>query len=146
MPGDASKTFTVTAALIPSRGRVFIAQRPPHKKFGLLWEFPGGKVESGESLEASLVREIGEELCWNIEVGDLFQHVRLRLQEIALDLYAFWCKVQGGSLCLKEHVAFCWAYPHELSRFEFTWADKSLVDSLEKLPGIPEGIVIHTIP
>ena len=58
----------VTAALISSQGRLFVAQRPPWKKFGLLWEFPGGKVEPGEGLEQSLVREIKEELCLDIRV------------------------------------------------------------------------------
>ena len=135
----------MTAALIPCRGRIFIAQRPPHKKFGLLWEFPGGKVESGETLQSSLEREIHEELCWKIQVGDLFQHVRFRLQEISIDLYAFWCVVQAGSLCLREHVAYYWAYPHEFARFEFTLADRSLVNALEKLPNLPEALVISNL-
>ena len=63
----------VTAALIPSGGRLFVAQRPPWKKFGQLWEFPGGKVEFGEGLEESLVREIREELCIDIRVCGFFK-------------------------------------------------------------------------
>lgn len=130
-------TFKVTAALITSNGRIFIAQRPPDKKFGLRWEFPGGKVESGESLEASLVREIGEELCWIIRVGKLFEHVHFNLQDFSLDLFAFWCTIEGGSLYLREHVAYHWAAPKELGQFEFTLADQRLVASLERISTIP---------
>lgn len=137
MDTTACQTFRVTAALITSNGRIFIAQRPPNKKFGLLWEFPGGKVESGESLQASLVREIGEELCWKIRVGELFEHVHFNLQDFSLDLFAFWCTIEGGSLYLREHVAYHWATPNELSQFDFTLADRRLVASLEKTPNIP---------
>ncbi len=130
-------TFKVTAALITSEGRIFIAQRPPNKKFGLCWEFPGGKVESGESLEASLVREIGEELCWEIRVGELFEHVHFNLQDFILDLFAFWCTIEGGTLHLREHVAYRWATPKELRQFDFTLADQRLVASLEKVSAVP---------
>ena len=140
MDVTAPETFKVTAALIPSGGRIFIAQRPPNKKFGLLWEFPGGKVELGESLQASLAREIGEELCWKIRVGELFEHVHFNLEEFSLDLFAFWCTIEGGTLCLREHVAYYWAHPCELGRFEFTLADRRLVTSLEKLRTIPERV------
>lgn len=136
----AVKTFRVTAALIPSGGRIFIAQRPPNKKFGLLWEFPGGKVELGESLQASLAREIGEELCWKIRVGELFEHVHFSMEGLSLDLFAFWCTIEGGSLCLREHVAYHWAKLCELNRFNFTLADERLVASLQKLFIIPEGV------
>lgn len=139
MPSDLPRVSAVTAALIPSWGKIFIAQRPPHKKFGLLWEFPGGKVELGESLQSSLIREIEEELCWEIQVGELFEHVHFRLQELSVDLYAYWCIVKGGNLCLREHVAYYWAYPNELPRFDFTVADQRLIHSLGKLKNVPES-------
>ncbi len=145
MDVTAPQTFKVTAALIPSSGRIFIAQRPPNKKFALLWEFPGGKVQLGESLQASLAREIGEELCWKIRVGELFEHVQFNLEEFSLDLFAFWCTIEGGTLCLREHVAYHWARPSELSRFEFTLADQRLVTSLEKLRTIPEGALTELV-
>ncbi|NLI82429.1 MAG: (deoxy)nucleoside triphosphate pyrophosphohydrolase [Deltaproteobacteria bacterium] len=133
------KNIAVTAALIPCQDRIFIAQRPPHKKFGLLWEFPGGKVETGESLQSSLIREIDEELCWKIQVGEFYQHVQCRFQGFSVDLYAFWCTIEGGSLCLREHVAYHWACLDELSRFDFTLADRRLVSSLGRLRAIPHG-------
>jgi 8-oxo-dGTP diphosphatase len=136
--------FQVTAALIPAQGRIFIAQRPPHKKFGLLWEFPGGKVERGESLEESLIREIREELCWDIQVGELFKRIHTGQYDMVIDLYAFWCTIQGGSLCLREHVAYYWAHTSELQHFGFTRADDQLVLFLEQLAELPKGNLVVT--
>lgn len=129
----------VTAAIIPLEGRLFIAQRPPGKKFGLLWEFPGGKVELGETLQESLRREINEELCWRIQVGELFRHFHHQYSDFAIEMYAFWCTVSSGELCLREHVAYHWASPEELRRFSFTAADRELVSLLEKFPHLLAG-------
>ncbi len=128
----------VTAALIPSEGKLFVAQRPHWKKFGLLWEFPGGKVERGESLEESLIREIKEELCLDIKVGDLFRNVSYMDDDFSIDLYAYWCSIAGGTMCLREHVSFRWANVHELERIRLTEADRLLIPFLQGLPGLPE--------
>ncbi len=128
----------VTAALIPSQGRLFVAQRPPWKKFGLLWEFPGGKVEPGESLQQSLVREIREELCLDITVRSLFKNICHEEEDFGIDLHAFWCEISGGTLCLSEHVAFRWANLSELKRIHLTRADCLLIPFLEDLPELPD--------
>ena len=128
----------VTAALIISRGRLLVAQRPPWKKFGLLWEFPGGKVEPGEGLEESLVREIKEELCLDIRVHGLFKNISQREPDFEIDLHAYWCRIYGGTLCLLEHVAFMWAKLPELKQMDFTKADRLLIPFLEKLPEFPD--------
>jgi 8-oxo-dGTP diphosphatase len=127
----------VTAALIPVQDRLFIAQRPAGKKFALMWEFPGGKVEPGESLEGSLVREIAEELCWQIRVRAFFRTVPHIQPGLAVDLHTFWCSIDGGELCLREHIAFRWVHVHELSRFGLTEADRKLVAHLEELHRLP---------
>lgn len=138
-PGsNPDKPLRVTAALIPSEGRIFIAQRPSHKKFGLLWEFPGGKVEVGETLEESLEREIREELCWKVRVGSLFKKVRYEGDNLRLDLHAFWCTIQGGAFRLREHAAYCWASPGQLKEFHFTEADRELLPLIEGLGALPE--------
>jgi 8-oxo-dGTP diphosphatase len=136
----------VTAALITSGGRIFIAQRPPHKTSGLCWEFPGGKVEPGEQLEEALMREIREELCWDIRVGKLFQTIRHRSNSFGIDLHAFWCSIYGGSLKLREHVACHWARIEELKRFELTEADRQLALLMEQFPGVvsEDDSVVHT--
>jgi mutator protein MutT len=128
----------VTAALIPSDGRLLVAQRPPRKKFGLLWEFPGGKVEPGEGLEDSLVREIKEELCLDIRVHELFKNISQQEQEFEIDLHAYWCEICGGTLRLLEHVAFMWAGISDLKRMDFTKVDRLLVPFLESLPKFPK--------
>lgn len=136
-PNTSSADLRVTAALIPVDGRLFIAQRPPLKKFGLHWEFPGGKVEPGERLKDSLVREIKEELCWDISVGHLFRRLRHSYPDFNIELYAYWCAIKEGRLCLKEHVAYRWACLDELRRFNFTTADRQLLDHLETLSKLP---------
>lgn len=134
---NCTANLRVTAALITVEGRLFIAQRPPQKKFGLQWEFPGGKVEPGERLEDSLVREIREELCWEITVGELFRSLQHCYLDFNIDLYAYWCRIRSGQLCLREHVSYRWARVKELREFNFTSADRHLLDCLERLPELP---------
>ena len=135
---ETSNFMKVTAALITSQGRLLVAQRPPWKKFGLLWEFPGGKVEPGEGLEESLVREIKEELCLDICVNGLFKNISRQEPDFEIDLHAYWCRICGGTLCLLEHVAFMWANLPELKQMDFTKADCLLIPFLEGLPGFPD--------
>ncbi|HOV87576.1 MAG TPA: (deoxy)nucleoside triphosphate pyrophosphohydrolase [Syntrophobacteraceae bacterium] len=120
----------VTAAIIRRTGRFFLVQRPPEKSFGLFWEFPGGKVEPGESLEESLQREIREELCWDIDVERPFHTVACRVGDLHIELYAYWCRIRGGDLFLREHLSFYWAYPEEFRHFLFTRADQELAEVL----------------
>jgi 8-oxo-dGTP diphosphatase len=140
--------LVVTAALIASAGRLFVAQRPPWKRFGLLWEFPGGKVEPGENLEASLVREIREELCLDVKVHELFRTISHVENDFAIHLHAYWCSIFGGNFCLREHVAFKWTEVSDLKVMELTTADRLLVPFLESLPQLPvyPGNVIPEIP
>ncbi len=128
----------VTAALIPLSGRLFVAQRPLWKKFGQLWEFPGGKVEPKESLEESLVREIHEELSIDIRVLDFFKSLSYSRGDFSIDLHAYWCAVRAGRICLTEHIAFKWASLPELKTLALTEADRLLLPYLEKLPSIPD--------
>jgi 8-oxo-dGTP diphosphatase len=127
----------VTAALIPSDGRLFVAQRPPWKKFGALWEFPGGKVESGEGLEESLVREIREELCIDIHVRGFFKTLSHSRGDFTIDLHTYWCAVYGGKIRLTEHTAFKWASLSELKTLPLTEADRLLIPYLENLLSMP---------
>jgi 8-oxo-dGTP diphosphatase len=131
-------SLDVTAALIVANGRIFIAQRAPHQRSGLLWEFPGGKVEEGESLERALQREIREELCWGIQVGELFRCVHHVHEHRALHLHAFWCSISEGNLCLKEHIDCHWALPDELNRFEFTSPDEEIISFLAEMSSLPD--------
>ena len=129
----------VTAALLARQGRLLIAQRPSDKRFGLRWEFPGGKVEPREGLKESLAREIREELCLDVAVGHLFRLVKYRADDFGIDLYAYWCSISGGELRLREHVAVEWVFPEDLGRFDLTQADRVLVPFLLALPELPEA-------
>lgn len=130
----------VTAALIASNGRLFVAQRPPWKRFGLLWEFPGGKVEPGEKREHSLVREIREELCLDITICSFFRTISHSDEDFAIDLHAYWCAVHGGRFCMKDHVAFKWARVSELRDLDLTIADRMLIPFLEQIPELPDHV------
>jgi len=133
-----SAIMKATAALISSHGKILVAQRPPWKKFGLLWEFPGGKVEPGESLEESIIREIKEELCLDIRVCGLFHSISQQEIGLEMDLHAYWCQICGGTLQLIEHVAFAWASLFELNGMNLTKADRLLIPFLQKLPELPK--------
>ena len=137
--------YRVTAALITVHGRLFIAQRPPNKKFGLCWEFPGGKVDPDESLEHCLQREIREELNWEIHVGELFEHIRHEQDTFKIDLFAFWSGVCGGRLELREHVACDWVSIPALHGYAFTEADRVLIDRLERLSALPDTSTLTTL-
>jgi 8-oxo-dGTP diphosphatase len=130
--------YRVTAALIPAYGRLFIAQRPSNKKFGLCWEFPGGKVDPDESLEQCLKREIREELNWDIQVGELFGQVCHQQDDYRIDLFAFWTEISGGRLELREHVACEWVAVDSLRCYTFTEADRLLITQLERLSILPD--------
>lgn len=137
MQSISSDYLQVTAALISFRGQLFIAQRPVHKSSGLYWEFPGGKVETGESPEDALVREIREELCWDIRVEKLFKTIRHSRNGFKIELHAFWCTLCGGSLDLREHTAYRWVSVEGLKQFNLTEADRLLLPLLEELPQVP---------
>ncbi len=134
----ASRPIEVTAALLNDGRRVFIAQRPSSKEFALQWEFPGGKVEAGEKREASLVREISEELCLDIAVRAFFRTVSFEQNDFAINLHAYWCSVKGGKLCLREHAAYRWVKVSELWEIDLTGADRLLIPFLERLDDFPE--------
>lgn len=133
----------VTAALITSKGRLFVAQRPPWKRFGLLWEFPGGKVEPGEEWENSLVREIMEELCLEVGIRGFFKTISHETEDFSIDLHAYWCTVLSGTLCLKEHIACKWARVPELKNLNLTVADRLLIPFLEQIPELPDDGGTH---
>ena len=98
----------VTAALIKDNQKLLIAQRGRTKLFGGKWEFPGGKVRSGESPESCLRREIREELNLEIQVDEHFCTVQHRYTDFHIELMAFWCSIVGGSLRLEEHEQVRW--------------------------------------
>ena len=123
------KTVHVVAAVLVDRGRVFATQRGygPWKDF---WEFPGGKIEPGETPEEALVREIREELDTDIAVGSLIAQIEHDYPAFHLSMRCYWCRVLNGDLVLKEHEAARWLSRDELDAVDWLPADRRLLPLL----------------
>ena len=121
----------MVAAVIRRDGAVFATQRGygPYKDW---WEFPGGKIESGETPEAALVREIREELDAGIEVGDLLKTIEWDYPEFHLTLHCFLCSLTSAALHLNEHEAARWLRADELRSVNWLPADDQLLPLIEQ--------------
>lgn len=122
----------VTAAIIINNNRVLIAQRAPDDKLAGKWEFPGGKIEPGETPQECLKREIREELDVEIEVLGFFGESIYQYNSGTIKLMAFWCKWVSGDITLKVHSNMAWADHHELDLYDFAAADILLVNKLKE--------------
>ena len=128
----------VAAGLVFESGHLLITQRPPGGHLGGLWEFPGGKLEPGESWEEALVRELREELDIAVVVGREFSRVQHAYPGREVRLRFFVCRIVSGIPSPVGCSAVAWVGPHELERFEFPEADRQLLD---QLPSAPEFAV-----
>lgn len=129
MTSETGKTIRVSAAIICQDGRIFATQRG-YGEFKDGWEFPGGKVEPGETPPQALVREIREELDTEIGVGELFETVEYDYPNFHLTMDCFLCTVKSGDLVLKEHEAACWLTREEIGSVEWLPADLGLIKKL----------------
>ncbi|MCI5869013.1 MAG: 8-oxo-dGTP diphosphatase MutT [Dorea sp.] len=125
------KKIKVVAAIIIEQGKVFATQRG-YGEFKDGWEFPGGKVEDGETPENALVREIREELDTEIEVGELLETVEYDYPKFHLSMDCFICKIKAGNLILKEHEAAKWLTKETLDSVEWLPADLGLIGKIRK--------------
>lgn len=123
----------VTAAIIIKDSKVLIAQRAPGENLAGKWEFPGGKIEPGETPQECIKREIREELAVEIEILDFFGESIYVYHSGTIKLMAFWCKWITGDFTLKVHSDLVWVHCHELDLYDFAPADIPLV---EKLKGV----------
>ena len=117
----------VVAALIWNENRFMICQRPAHKTRGLLWEFVGGKVESGEAMESALIRECREELDITVQVGDIFTQVLHEYPDIHIRLTLFHCTIAEGTPKLLEHNDLKWIMPSQIPNYDFCPADQDIL-------------------
>lgn len=120
--------FVVACALVDTDRRVLIAQRPEGKQLAGLWEFPGGKVEAGESPLSALSRELTEELGCTISVGPLVTTTVHEYAEIVVELTTYWCTLVHGTPEPHEHQALAWLTPSELPALAWAPADLSAVE------------------
>ena len=122
----------VTAAIILKDGLILLTRRRPDAHLPNLWEFPGGKVEPGESLTAALQREIHEELGINIDVGDEYYTTTHRYATKSVELHFFKCTIVDGEPRAIEVAEFCWVKSADLLTYEFPEADLELVKRLAR--------------
>ena len=133
------KAVEVVAGLIWDGERFMICQRPPHKARGLLWEFPGGKVEPGETKEQALVRECREELDVTLAVGSVFMDVLHEYPDITVHLSLFLARIAGGSPKRLEHCDIRWILPSGIPDFDFCPADEAIrarIRAVYEAPGV----------
>ena len=124
------KTINVVAAIIhDAQGRIFATQRG-YGEWKDWWEFPGGKIETGESPEEALQREIREELETHIVIERLVTTVEYDNPSFHLTMHCFLCHVESGSLTLKEHEAARWLSKDELHSVRWLPADLEVVEKL----------------
>lgn len=121
------------AALIQKDGRYLITQRREGAVLPLLWDFPGGRVEDGESDEEALSRELGERLGASAEVGQLISFVNHPYEKYAVDLYLYECKLLGGQLECRAVKTYAWVTSDEMESYPFTPVDEA---SMSKLLGV----------
>ena len=126
------KTIYVVAAVITDGDKIFATQRG-YGAWKDYWEFPGGKIEPGETPEEALRREILEELDTEIAVGRKLTTVEYDYPEFHLSMACFLATVRRGSLVLKEHEAACWLREDELDDVPWLPADRIVVDLLKTL-------------
>lgn len=129
----APRTIRVVAAVIEKDGRYLITQRRPTAVLPLLWEFPGGRVEDGETDADALEREVKHRLDVDIVPGQLISFVSHPYERYVVDLYLYECKLAGGEPKEKNVNAFKWVTSAEFDQYPFTPADEL---SMNKLLGV----------
>ena len=133
---SSMKKIEVVAAIIhDDEGRIFATQRG-YGDFKDWWEFPGGKIEAGETPEEALAREIREELSAEISVDEFLCTVEYDYPQFHLTMHCFCCHIESGSLTLKEHEAARWLTKEQLDSVKWLPADLKVVDEIRRRPEI----------
>jgi len=126
----------VAAALVVRQGRILVAQRRFDDRLGGHWEFPGGKIEPGESAEACLVREFQEEFAMDIEPQHFFARSDHSYELGSIELHAYWARPQSEPVELNAHEEYRWLKPEEIPALKLAPADLPLIERIlsEGLP------------
>ncbi len=122
----------VAAVITDDNNRILITQRNIKKSQGGLWEFPGGKIENGETREEAIIREIKEELDVNIKADQYIDEKVFNYPEKDINLIAMKCSIISGKILLKEHEDAKWVTSSELGNYDFAPADEFIVNALSK--------------
>lgn len=120
----------VTAGIMTQNRKIFIAQRAKPASLNKLWEFPGGKVEQGETPETSLMRELVEEFSIYVSVHEFVGSSVYHYPDISIELLAYKVLWLDGRIQLKEHLSYSWALVDELDQYRFAPADIPIVKKI----------------
>ncbi len=127
------RRIVVVGAMIEQDGKYLITQRSPRGSLPLLWEFPGGRVEEGESNEAALARELKEEMGIEVEVRHEAMHVHHNYPDYDIDFHVYRCRLTGGTINNLRVHDHQWVAPTELDQYEFPAADQKTFEQLLNL-------------
>ena len=127
------KPVDVVAALIWEKDKFLICQRPEHKTRGLMWEFVGGKVEPGETMEQALERECAEELAVRVSVGSQFLQEYHDYPDMLIRLTLFHCSIASGVPQALEHRDLQWIHPSQIGLFQFCPADENFLKEIQRV-------------
>ncbi len=118
--------------ILNSQGRILIAQRNQKKNFGGLWEFPGGKLESGESPSTALIRELKEELSIKVEILKIYDHYTYLGDNIDINFYPIQCSVVKGEISNNEHEQIEFVEVGQIGSYTFAPPDYIAVELIKK--------------
>ena len=125
------QVYVVAGAIIKD-GKVFAAQRGNHGETKFKWEFPGGKIEPGETPEEALARELKEELKINVKVHEIITKVVDEYETQVLHIDTYRCTLISGEPTLTEHLAMAWSNKDELDKLNFSKADAVTLEKIKK--------------
>ena len=124
------KVIEVVAAIIYKDGGYFATQRG-YGEFESMWEFPGGKIEPGESRKGALKREVQEELAVDIIIENLLCTTEYGYPSFHLTMHCYFCSIASGEIELREHKSARWLRPEELGSVEWLPADKEVIENIK---------------
>lgn len=136
------KTIEVVAAIIHRDGAYFTTQRG-YGEFEGMWEFPGGKIEPGESREDALKREIQEELGVDITIGELLCTTEYDYPTFHLTMHCYLCSVASGEIELREHKSAQWLTAETLDSVEWLPADREIIAMLRAMKNGDKYVAVH---